>query len=161
MPYVECDQPREYSCARFVNQRDLNLLHFAKSASEYLEQYKGTGKDYNDWMMILSYLATYPLRVSCSIKAENTGGHFIEEYILPQTLLLWIRENKSDFDGISYLSSKEHIPQSSKKYNIVLPAKNINLTDGYCDELRRLFKIDEPTKTLDYSALHKNLLEFI
>lgn len=47
---------------------------------------------------IASYLTQFPLRAACSLEVINRNVSFIEEYIFPQQLLLWVRENNS-FDG--------------------------------------------------------------
>lgn len=64
---------------------------------------------------MLNILYVYPLRAACSVIAEHPNAKYIEEYILPQLLLLWVR-NENDFDGIRYLSCTDSCTDSCLKY---------------------------------------------
>lgn len=90
------------------------------------------------------YLMTWPLIAACSIKVKDYSDTFKPEYIIPQLLLQWIRENKV-LDGIKYSST--HIDTGLLKttdqhYNLVLPV-NENKDKGHCAHLLNMFEISE------------------
>ena len=108
------------------------------------------GKD-NLNLKAYSYLMTWPLIAACSLKVKDYSDHFKAEYIIPQLLLQWIRENE-DLDGIKYNST--HIETGILKttgelYNLVLPVKE-NKDEGYCKHLTGLF---EMTETISWQLL--------
>ena len=85
---------------------------------------------------LLKYIYTYPLRAACSVVVEHPGSKFIEEYIIPQLLLQWVR-NDEDFDGIRYEScSRYDEVKPYGGYNIVLPSKQFD-SDGYDLKMRQ------------------------
>ena len=68
---------------------------------------------------------TWPLIASCSIQVNDYTDNFKPEYIIPQFLLQWARDNK-EIDGIRYSST--HIERNSLQghsglSNLVLPVK--------------------------------------
>lgn len=97
------------------------------------------------------YLMTWPLIAACSLKVKDYSDSFKAEYIIPQLLLQWIRENH-DLDGIKYNST--HIETGKLKntgelYNLVLPVKE-NKDEGYCKHLTSIF---EMTETVSWQLL--------
>ena len=56
-----------------------------------------------DWLT--SYVLCWPLLAACSVRVLHTGMPFIPEYIVPQLLLQWLR-NESGLDGLRYFSTK-------------------------------------------------------
>ncbi|HFK5506793.1 RES domain-containing protein [Elizabethkingia anophelis] len=87
------------------------------------------------------FFMTFPLIMCCSVKVKDVTDTFKPEYIVPQLLLQWIRNN-GIIDGIQYKST--HI--SSKMYNannelinIVLPVKS-NKEKGICENLASYFE---------------------
>ena len=94
---------------------------------------------------LLKYIYTYPLRAACSVVVQHHGARFIEEYIISQLLLQWVR-NDEDFDGIRYEScSDSDEVKSYGGHNIVLMTKQFD-TDGYDVKLRECIKIGVPEK---------------
>jgi hypothetical protein len=98
-----------------------------------------------------SYVMLWPLVVACSVKAANPSSPFKPEYIIPQLLLQWIRNNQEmKIDGIKYLStqielnSKEDIKNA---YNVVIPVKS-NKKKGYCSQLEKKFEVSDPISWL-------------
>jgi hypothetical protein len=92
------------------------------------------------------YLMTWPLIAACSIKAKNHLDTFKPEYIVPQLLLQWIRQN-NDLDGIKYISTHFHTSENKKDqsfFNLVCPVKD-NSDQGYCSHLRSIFEISAAT----------------
>ncbi|MFK4294693.1 hypothetical protein ABH958_005673 [Bacillus sp. RC250] len=54
---------------------------------------------------VISYLIIWPLMAACSVRVKNTTDTFKPEYIIPQLLLQFIRQDDF-FDGVSYFSTK-------------------------------------------------------
>lgn len=99
------------------------------------------------------YVMTFPLILACSIKVKNSNDIFKPEYIIPQILLQWIRENDK-IDAIKYSST--HIKKSEIKlegdlYNLVMPVKE-NKDKGLCSILSNKFETTE--------AISKQLIDF-
>jgi hypothetical protein len=95
--------------------------------------------------MILDYIIKWPLIFCCSIKVLNTDATFKPEYIIPQYLLDWVRQNKR-LNAIKYFSVKTHLNQDndySKFVNIVFPVQEIKDT-GYCSHLSSSFAYTNP-----------------
>ena len=98
---------------------------------------------------------TFPLIIACSIKVKDTNSIFKPEYIIPQILLQWIRENE-DIDAIKYSST--HLKYDSKKldddlFNIVLPVKE-NKDRGLCSRLKNTFNMSDiiSKQLIDFSS---------
>lgn len=82
----------------------------------------------------LNYIIIYPLAAACSIKVKNRNNKFVEEYVIPQMLMNWVRENNK-FDGIRYKSSlNTTLVQGMSAINIALPVKKFR-ADGLCENL--------------------------
>ncbi len=92
------------------------------------------------------YFITWPLIAATSIKVAKPNDHFKPEYIFPQLLLQWIRNNKK-LDGIKYNSThlKYNFAKSTNYdlYNVVIPVKT-NPEIGYCPRLIELFHSTTP-----------------
>lgn len=90
------------------------------------------------------YLMTWPLIACCSIKVNDYSDPFKPQYIIPQLLTQWIRNNQ-ELDGIKYNSThiiSNDIETVGELYNIVLPVKD-NKDKGFCDHLINMFEISE------------------
>lgn len=99
------------------------------------------------------YLMTWPLIACCSVKVNNYDDSFKPEYIFPQLLLQWIRNNKS-IDAIKYNSTHinyDGIETKGDLYNLVFPVKE-NKDFGHCRELLSMFEMTE--------TISNQLLEF-
>lgn len=96
----------------------------------------------NDPMHIVAYryLVMWPLIKACSIKVANVDDSFKPEYIIPQMLLQWVRNN-GDIDGIIYTSTNVTLKEDQEHknlYNLVLPVKD-NEDQGLCSSLSSKF----------------------
>ncbi|MDP4201681.1 MAG: RES domain-containing protein [Bacteroidota bacterium] len=123
-----------FQAIRLVSQKDIKLLDL--TANDW-----GTNNNNNN---AYKYLMTWPLIASCAIKVKDSHDQFKPEYILPQLLLQWVRNNK-EIDGIKYASS--HIETQKLKlcgdlYNIVLPVHE-NKEKGHCKKLLDFFQVTE------------------
>ncbi|WP_461207767.1 hypothetical protein [Clostridium sp. DL1XJH146] len=152
--WFECGMPTKFSYCSFdfniLGEERIKLINFtckpvnlisAISLDYYNEPEK---KDETD-LYLIKYLVTHPLRVACSMQVVSRNNAFIQEYIFPQQLLLWIREHKN-FDGVAYrTASAVEKAKEWNYFNIVLPAEKLN-DNGYCEKLAKLFKVTEPIK---------------
>lgn len=92
------------------------------------------------------YIFVFPLVFACHSKIKYIPQYpgeiqFKSEYIIPQLLMQWYRENHFMVDGVRYLSctAEEKFPHKKfNKHNYVIPAINIKET-GYCDALLNNF----------------------
>lgn len=153
MCWFECGMPIEFSYARFILEASdinkVNLIDFTIKPVDlvtsvslgYLNQ-PDKGSLIDDFLV--KYIILFPLRVACSLEVINRDVPFIEEYIFPQQLLLWVRGNTT-YDGVAYrtCSSIEHAREWNY-INLVMPAKKIE--DRYCTHLNKLFTVTEPVK---------------
>jgi hypothetical protein len=97
------------------------------------------------------YLLTWPIIFACGIKVRNKNDVFKPEYIIPQLLLQWVRQN-DEIDCIRYYSTNVDRYNSASKgdfSNYVFPVKN-NEKKGYCSELKGLFRHTEPISWQTY-----------
>lgn len=95
---------------------------------------------------VFSFLLLYPFYVTCLFEKDksSTEGqvYFQEEYIVPQLLLSYVRENQ-EIDGIRYLSTYYRQGESIDKYiNYVFPVTQIK-DSGYDEKLMNKFEIKE------------------
>ncbi|MCF6319002.1 MAG: hypothetical protein L3J83_06950 [Proteobacteria bacterium] len=81
-----------------------------------------------------------------SVRVRNREDNFKPEYIIPQLLLQWVRENDK-IDGISYQTTHIDFKKSlseGESLNIVLPVKENKIT-GLCSKLKSKFTMTEST----------------
>jgi hypothetical protein len=92
-----------------------------------------------------SYLVCWPLLAACSIGVQHRGGTFIEEYIVPQLLLQWLRDEAINIDGIRYFSMRVHQTAQASRLaiNYVFPVRT-DSASGHCDQLKRRFTLTLP-----------------
>ena len=103
---------------------------------------------------IHSYLACWPLQLACSIPVKHRGGKFREEYIIPQLLMMWLKNQNHQgaevgrFHGICYRSTRIPASFSTKAphffLNYAIPVMTKNCDEDYCDKLGKLFEITVP-----------------
>ncbi|PDZ26987.1 hypothetical protein [Bacillus toyonensis] len=93
---------------------------------------------------VISYIIIWPLMAACSIRVKNTKDTFKPEYIIPQLLLQFIRQN--DFiDGVSYFSTKvdNYSTETAELYkNFAFPVQG-GQNIGLCPKLRSKFVVTD------------------
>ncbi len=93
------------------------------------------------------FLITFPVIQMClfRVKNENIDDKFKPEYIIPQLLMQFIRE-EGYFNSVFYSTTKDSENKSLKiSHNLVLPVRKINENDiGFCPELLRNIKGTKP-----------------
>lgn len=97
-----------------------------------------------DEYSLLRHLQSWPLFAACSVKVKETDAAFKPEYIIPQMVLQWVR-NEKQHQAIKFSST--HIDQNKSKttglfYNLVIPVIT-NCDDGFCKEIQKMFKSTE------------------
>ena len=109
-----------------------------------------------------SYLLWYPLIASCSYIRTDKKDPFAAEYIIPQLLMQWVRneiciKGNDDYDelvGIRYFSCAS-VKASDMGFNYVFPtsgnAKSANLP--YCSVLAKAFRLTNPVYIHEYDSL--------
>ena len=98
-------------------------------------------KNCSDINELYRFFMTFPLIMCCSVKVKDTTDPFKPEYIIPQLLLQWIRNNDR-LDGIQYKSThitSEIFNENTELINIVLPVKS-SLNNGVCAKLADYFE---------------------
>lgn len=105
--------------------------------------------DKTDFINCFSYLAFYPLLLSCYIECKHPKKPFKPEYIIPQFFLQWIKDQSLiNFKGIIYSSTKfdlKDIEEENHLYNLVIPTYKKSDDDIYCPFI---------TDNLNYSTPH-------
>ena len=136
-----------FHAASFRNHRpvyivDVVPVQFATPATATVD-YLATLYNYDDPTdALVDYALIFPLITACHSKVHYTSSYdgevkFKSEYIIPQLLLQWYRDNHITVDGIRYLSctAEATFPNSKfEKINYVIPAVDIK-EEGYCDSL--------------------------
>ena len=90
-------------------------------------------------------LVLWPLIASSSVVVRHRDSPFKPEYVIPQMLLQWVREN-GDCDGICYSSSNVRVASTEYPpavWNYAFPAKT-SKPAGWCNHLCSLFKMTTP-----------------
>lgn len=137
-----------YICWEELNRPNINEFHTVRLKSKFTIHFLDLAPPYFEDDLYQSkyyqYLMSWPLIFLCSIRVRNKHDVFKPEYIIPQLLLQWIRENK-EIDGIRYWST--HVEQNSSNfkgefYNLVMPVKE-NKEIGLCKSLTRKFQATE------------------
>lgn len=92
-----------------------------------------------------SLLTNWPLYFFCSILVKSPNDHFKPEYIVPQLLLQYIREDHS-IHGVKYFSTNIDYTLPGVKgsfHNYAFPVRNTT-AKGLCTDLSKRFVITEP-----------------
>lgn len=116
----------------------------------------------NDSEIRSAYLLWYPLIASCSYIRTNKNDPFAAEYIIPQLLMQWVRNeigsNKGDeynqLVGIRYFSCAS-VKASDMGFNYVFPTsgqqKSAELP--YCSVLTKAFRLTNPVYIHEYDDI--------
>lgn len=156
LSWFECGMPEDFYYSIFKLQSNgspIKLLNFGHQPIDFISgiatHYKN--KKNTPQMLefleqnILKYLVSFPLMTACSLSVENRDVAFVEEYIFPQQLLLWLRD-RTNYDGILYRTCSSIEKARDWSYiNLVMPARQIT-SQGYCEYLNNLFVISEPKR---------------
>ena len=110
-----------------------------------------------------AYILWYPLIASCSYIRTNKNDPFAAEYIIPQLLMQWVRNeigsNKNeDYDqlvGIRYFSCAS-VKASDMGFNYVFPTSGTQKSSDipFCAVLTRAFRLTQPVYIHEFDNLH-------
>lgn len=157
--WYECGMPVTFQMAKYdINldtangkellQLDINPLQTAVSLRSQFYN-NNSEDDVKEYIKSVCY--TFPLVAACSVVVENKNVKFIEEYVLPQMLMAWIKST-TKVAGIRYNSDvKNTLARNWNAYNIAIPVRDNNANDGYCRYLTSLFEngMNERSKTIE------------
>lgn len=109
-----------------------------------------------------AYLFWYPLISACSFIRSNKKDPFAAEYIIPQLLMQWVRNEiergnrNNELIGIRYFSCAS-AKASDMGFNYVFPTSGNQLSHDlpYCSILGNAFKITEPIYIHEYRSIRK------
>ena len=155
LSWFECGMPEGFYYSIFKLQpkgRPIEVLDFGQQPIDFISgisaQYQNATNDFQKQGLeqrILKYLVSFPLMTACSLSVENRDVAFVEEYIFPQQLLLWLR-GRTNYDGILYRTCSSIEKARDWNYiNLVMPARQIS-PQGYCEHLNDLFVVSEPKR---------------
>lgn len=133
-----------YVCWEELNRPEINSFQAARfKSTKAIKVLDLTPPMIGDFVFtgdIYRYFMTFPLIACCSVKVKNYSDSFKPEYIIPQLLLQWVRENDR-IDGIQYKSTHiapELFREKGGLSNLVLPVKENN-RKGHCSQLTKMF----------------------
>lgn len=92
---------------------------------------------------VVAYTRCWPLIAACNIAVLHHNDAFSPEYIIPQTLLQWVR-NERQFDAICFSSTRIEASTSAEVgTNWVFPSRGHG-ESGFCSELLSQFDVSAP-----------------
>lgn len=136
-----------YICWEELNRPSIDkiqAIRYKNTKSIKLLDLTPPSKDCNDIDELYRFFMTFPLIMCCSVKVKDTTDTFKPEYIIPQLLLQWIRNNDV-LDGIQYKSThvtSKVFNENTELTNIVLPVKTSEKS-GICKKLVEFFESTE------------------
>jgi hypothetical protein len=127
--------------SRFRYHLPLKILDFG-FRPEYIGRLRGSTLLANE--VLVAYAICWPLLAACSVRVYAPGMPFVPEYIVPQLLLQWLR-NQKHLDGLRYFSTRieqqHHDPWAAMNY--VFPVQS-QAPEGYCSVLQKKFFLTAP-----------------
>ena len=113
----------------------------------------------NNNMMKSTYLMLYPLIAASSFIRKNKVDPFAAEYIVPQLLMQWMRQQMSDKNnlmGIRYFSCASD-DASDMGFNYVFPTSGEKISSNcqYCSVLSKAFRLTNPVHLKNYEDFKK------
>ena len=105
-----------------------------------------------------SYLAMWPILLSCSFNRKHDNPKFNVEYVIPNLIFQWVGVGKRSVSGIRYLSTKTtHLRNSEVGINYVFPSSIPALTTSdFCDKLSNSFHLSSPVSWQVMSTMADN-----
>ena len=150
MAWQECGYPHKYYYSEFQYQFDeeneWQFITFLSPRYVANTWFVAINSPEDRYLKIAkSYLLTYPLIFACSIVNLNGNSAFKPEFVIPQMLTQWVYRHYEIAKGIKYFScyNSDDI-RHFDGYNVVLPAKNIDLRRGLSRDLVAKFKVSKP-----------------
>lgn len=139
-----------YVCWEELNRPKIDTIQVCRLESnksiKFLDLTPPVISNENITQELYRYFMTFPLVACCSVKVKDYSDTFKPEYIIPQLLLQWVRNNDR-IDGIRYKSTHidpELYKQEGELFNLVLPVKEYK-NMGHCNQLKSMFQMTEVT----------------
>ena len=111
-----------------------------------------------------AYLLWYPLIAACSFIRVNKADPFAAEYIIPQLLMQWVRNEViseplndcAQLIGVRYFSCAS-VKASDMGFNYVFPTSGQQMSAGfpYCSVLSKAFRLTKPVFIQEYDNIHQ------
>lgn len=154
-----------------VNPYKIRVIELAIKPQDYYENTSRRNSDnlnyirkfdenYKKYLYSVStkenYLMWYPLIASCSYIRISKNDPFAVEYIIPQMLMQWVRENstQNELYGIRYFSCQSE-KASDMGFNYVFPVSGKELKrDRFCPVLKKSFKLTNPKFISDFPYIY-------
>ncbi len=155
--YSECfpdksDSNYNFHCIGLQNVRPLYFINLSNTSFSNPENgFPGLGNSDEEHSKniseILEHLGVYHLIMASHTKIKYKPAYkgekfyFKAEYIIPQLLLQWLKQEGYAIDGIRYKSctGTAKFPGKTEHYNYVLPVQS-NLEKGFCPSLYASFR---------------------
>lgn len=112
--------------------------------------------DLNSIEVMSAYLYWYPLIAACSFIRVNKNDPFAAEYIIPQLLMQWVRNESEDekLIGIRYFScASERISELGFNYVFPVSGEKDFCYNKYCKVLANVFKLTNPVYMHEFSSI--------
>lgn len=139
----------QFQASRFELSKEYTEDLFYLDLSNYATFIRRRIKAKNEFINpnIGNFLLTFPLILLCSIKANDKDAYFKPEYIVPQLIMQYIRQDNKKIIGVKFLST--HVYQNDNiqdgiLYNLAVPTRKSS-NEGYCEYLSKIFKFTPPT----------------
>ncbi len=104
-----------------------------------------------------TYVLWYPLIAACSYIRVNKSDPFAVEYIIPQLLMQWVRNEMQEFDkliGIRYFSCASE-RASDLGFNYVFPTSGEQSPEvHFCKVLSKAFILTEPVYIHEFDSVY-------
>lgn len=130
--------------ARFEPTRNIKLLDIGFTP-QYLSLSSGIidfENNEDNRKFFISQILLWPLKCACMVQSLHTEVPFKPEYIIPQFLLQYIKDDQA-IDGIRYYSTFFDDEDSSLLgLNYAFPVKT-SAPSGHCKDLKQLFNLTE------------------
>jgi hypothetical protein len=132
----------------FCASRRLSVLDFGYRPQIAIDLFRPRNPDdptffTDEWMA--AFIVCWPLLATCSLRPLEPGATFVPEYIVPQLLLQWLRNEAEEIDGLRYFSTRigQHLTIPAAAINYVFPVQKQG-NDGLCSSLTRTFALNCP-----------------
>ncbi len=134
---------------RLEGQKNIRVLDFGytpRNLADVVKLQIRSGTNNQRFLsVLLPKILFWPLIAACSVQVLYPDSSFKPEYIVPQLLLQYVKEDKTkEIDGIRFFSIYYDQPKDSLRLgcNFVFPVKTQD-SSGQCQYLKTLFKMTE------------------
>jgi hypothetical protein len=126
---------------RFCNKKDIQYIDLTNEG--YFHKANSQNVSFQDGTTPYLLLA-WPLIACCSVRVRSPYDSFKPEYIIPQFILQWLKNN-GGFEAIKFSSThinRNELHHDGDFFNLVFPVKTRS-SDGYCMDLQSIFDMTE------------------